>query len=177
MHNYHGAHQALPYGSPTCCTGPAVNGGIWLTMILPYLEEQAFYDQFNWDGNLRDAQHAALVRTPMSAYICPSGPRASQPVFEDRFAAHNVNPAAGTWYTASMGPTIPDQCPLCPPGLQSPSDDNWCCQGNNFGTNAGNGYPEGNGVGMFSRHHIPRVAFKDVVDGLSKTLMVGETLP
>lgn len=177
LHNYHSAIGKLPYGSPTCCTGTATNGNVWTTSIFPFLEEQSLYDSFDWTKNLRDPQHAQLVRQPVALFICPSGPRASNPVFEDRFANHNVNPAAGTWYTASMGPTIPDRCTLCPANLQTPSPDNWCCQGNNFGTNAGNGYPEGNSVGMFGRHALPEVSWKKVEDGLSKTLMVGETLP
>ncbi len=177
LHNYHTAQGKLPYGSPTCCTGPATNGHIWTTSIFPFLEEQTLHDQFDWDANLKDPKHSELVKIPVSVYICPSGGRAGNPVFEDRFVAHNVNPAAGLWYTACMGPTIPDRCSLCPPDLQTPSPDNWCCQGSNFGTNAGNDYPEGNSVGMFGRHARPEVSWKKVVDGLSKTIMVGETLP
>jgi len=177
LHNYHGAHTRLPYGSPTCCTGEPTNGHIWTTSIFPFLEEQSLHDAFDWNANLRDPKHAELVKTPVSIFICPSGGRASSPVFDDRFASHNVNPAAGLWYTASMGPTIPDRCTLCPAHLQDPSPDNWCCQGNNFGTNEGNGYKEGNSVGMFGRHALPKVNFGKVSDGLSKTLMVGETLP
>lgn len=174
LQNYHSSHNVLPYGSPECCTP---NGGNWLTMLFPYIEEQTLSDQFDWNGNVREIKHAKLVQQVVPVYICPSSPRAGTPVFDDRVEVHNPNPAFGTWYTGCMGPTQPDQCPLCPPDLQTPSPTNWCCQGNNFGTNAGNGYPEGNGVGMFSRHRVPRVSFKDVVDGLSKTLMVGETLP
>ncbi len=83
----------------------------------------------------------------------------------------------GLWYTACMGPTMPDNCSLCPADLQNPSPDNWCCQGWNFGTNGGGGYEEGNSVGMFGRHRRPVVTWKKVTDGLSKTIMVGETLP
>ena len=177
LHNYHTAMGKLPYGSPTCCTGPPTNGNIWTTSLFPFLEEQTLHDQFDWSKNLRDPAHRQLVQTPVSLFICPDGPRAADPVFLDRFRNHNVNPAAGLWYTASMGPTIPDRCTLCPADLQNPAPDNWCCQGNNFGTNAGNGYPEGNSVGMFGRHAKPEVSWKKVTDGLSKTIMIGETLP
>ena len=53
---------------------------------------------------------------------------------------------------------------------------NWCCQGYNFGTGAGAGYPEGNTVGMFGRYRNA-VTFASVKDGLSNTIMNGETLP
>ncbi len=173
LHNYHSSNKVLPYGSPTCCTP---SGGIWTTMILPFMEEQNLYDQFDFTRTFKDPFHSELVKQGSEVYVCPASARADSPLFTDRFS-HNPEWAFGLWYTACMGPTIPDQCTLCPPGLQSPSPDNWCCQGNNFGTNAGNGYEEGNGVGMFSRHRKPRVAFKSVTDGLSSTIMLGETLP
>ena len=172
LHNYHSSHQVLPYGSATCCDH---QGGLWTTMIFPYIEEQSLYDAFDWNESLNHPKHAELVKTVVPTYVCAAGEGAGNPVMP-RWT-HNPPIHMATWYTASMGPTIPDQCTLCPPGMQTPSPDNWCCQGNNFGTNAGNGYPEGNGVGMFARHRSPRVAFKDVTDGLSKTLMLGESLP
>jgi prepilin-type processing-associated H-X9-DG protein len=146
-------------------------------MILPFLEEQSLYDAFDWTGHIKDAKHALLFQTVIPPYICPSGGRAGNPIFDDRFERDNPNPALGLWYTACMGPTMPDYCTLCPPDLQNPSPDNWCCQGWNFGTNSGRGYNDGNSVGLFGRHRLPVVSWKKVTDGLSKTLMVGETLP
>ncbi len=46
-----------------------------------------------------------------------------------------------------------------------------------MGTEAGAGFPEGSSVGMFGRHRLPKVDFKTVTDGLTNTIMVGETLP
>ena len=86
---------------------------------------------------------------------------------------------AGLWYTGSMGPTQPDACPLCPATMQTPNKadpTNWCCQGNNFGTNPGYGYGEGSSVGMSGRHRNS-ITFASVRDGLSNTLMLGEALP
>jgi hypothetical protein len=80
----------------------------------------------------------------------------------------------GLWYTASMGPTIPDQCPFCPD--PAPGPNNFCCQGHNFGTLPGAGCPPGSGVGMFMRYR-KAIRFKDVTDGTAHTLMIGETLP
>jgi prepilin-type processing-associated H-X9-DG protein len=68
-----------------------------------------------------------------------------------------------------------DACPFCPAG-STPSNANYCCQGNNFGTGAGNGYPRGSSVGMFGRS-IKSIRLAEVTDGLSNTFMAGETIP
>jgi prepilin-type N-terminal cleavage/methylation domain-containing protein len=169
---YHDSQGRLPAGSQDCCSVP---GTIWTTSIFPYLEEQAAYDalDFNLPFNHRDNQQA--VQQVVETFICPSSPRAGTPIFDDRFT-HNPRVAAGTWYTACMGPTMPDACPFCPAG-DKPSGDNYCCQGNNFGTQAGNGYGPGSSVGMFGRFREPVVDFARVTDGTTKTIMCGETLP
>jgi len=171
--NYHDVHGILPSGSPDCCSVP---GSLWTTSTFPFIEQRAVYDQIDFTepfNNLR--ANGEAVQSVVPTFICPSGDRANEPIFTDRFV-HNPVIAAGTWYTASMGPTIPDQCPFCPvPGR--PSDDNYCCQGSNFGTGAGHGYPVGNSVGLFGRHRLPEVSFATVTDGLSNSIMCGESLP
>src|SRR5262245_1365782 len=92
-----------------------------------------------------------------------------------RFAAHNATPAHALWYPASMGPTHMDQCPFCSNG--TPSATNFCCQGWNFGTQAGGGFPAGTFAGIFGRTDVTIIRTDSVTDGLSNTLMVGETLP
>jgi prepilin-type N-terminal cleavage/methylation domain-containing protein len=170
---YHDAKGALPAGSPDCCTVP---GSLWTTSTFPFIEQQAAYDRLDLTEPFNDpGRNKEAVKHIVQTFICPSGQRAGMPVFTDRFI-HNPVEAAGTWYTASMGPTSPDQCIFCPAG-ENPSDNNYCCQGFNWGTNAGAGYPIGNSVGMFGRHRLPKVAFKKVTDGLSNTILCGESLP
>ena len=78
-------------------------------------------------------------------------------------------------YTASMGPTHPDNCPFCP--VNRPGRSNWCCQGCNFGSFGGGcRLPDGSFVGLFGRWK-KGIALKQVTDGLSNTVMIGETLP
>lgn len=170
--NHHDQHGRLPAGSPGCCTIP---GSLWTTSTFSFIEEQNAFDQIDFTVPFNDRANREAVMQPVQTFICPSGERASNPIFIDRFQ-HNPRIAAGTWYTASMGPTIPDQCPFCPERGR-PGPDNYCCQGHNFGTNAGGGYEVGNSVGMFGRHHMPKVTFATVTDGLSKTIMIGESLP
>ncbi len=144
-----------------------------------------------------DANRTA-VTTVVRVYICPSDPLSSRPILSKRANSsenpvggiYNPSPSLGLWYPASMGPTIPDACPFCSDQTSSPG--NYCCQGWNFGSGAGGSYPAGvypNGmtypagtypvgstVGMFGRYPAG-IPFASVTDGLSNTIMVGETLP
>jgi prepilin-type processing-associated H-X9-DG protein len=176
LRNYSTKHRTLPYGSGDCCTSgnPRAWGGLWTTMILPQLELQTLHDKIDFNKHVSDLPEE-VVTTVIPVYICPSDAGAGTAVVDNRFARDNPPRAMGLWYTASMGPTEPDYCPYCPMGV-TPSSDNWCCQGNNFGTRAGQGYPDGSSVGMFGRFRNA-VSLAKVRDGVSNTFMVGETLP
>ncbi len=173
LHNYEFTFGTLPYGSGDCCNRarPTAWGGTWATMILPQLEQIGLYNQIDFNKHMQD-QPAAIVQTPIGVYACPSD--GGELILDGRFDRDNPPKAMGLWYTASMGPTVPDQCPYCPD--PTPSKDNWCCQGHNFGSLPGGGYPAGSGVGMFMRYRNART-FAAIKDGLSNTIAVGETLP
>ena len=68
VHNFHDARNELPgsryYQNPG-------NGATWAVLLLPYLEEEAFFEQ--WDLTQSFYNHAQGVREQsVSAYICPS---------------------------------------------------------------------------------------------------------
>lgn len=123
---------------------------------------------------LKNAVNLSIEQQVVPLFICPSDPEAGNPIMT-RFAAHNASPAHALWYPASMGPTHMDQCPFCPNGTPAPT--NYCCQGNNFGTGAGNGYPAGSFAGIFGRTDVTKIVVASVSDGVSNTFLVGETLP
>jgi len=138
--------------------------------------------------------------TIIPSLICPSDEASGSPILNDRFPA-GFNPAdgdsatpdaQGLWYTGSVGPTIPDRCEF--DTALSATDSAKVCMGRNFGSeppdgstqtprciSAGSrGVPcvqQGTFVGMFGRTIKTGVEFRKVTDGLSKTFMVGETLP
>jgi len=172
LHNYESAHGVLPFGSDY-----TEFKGTWAAFILPQLEAQAHFDMFDFSVPMRDRRNELARETVVETYICPSDPRAIDPIMQRRGDSPGTNPPTSTMlsYPGSMGPTHPDNCPFCPENR--PHESNWCCQGCNFGSfGNGCGMEDGTFSGMFGRW--PRsVSFREVVDGLSNTVMVGETLP
>ena len=188
MQNFHAAHGSLPAATSydVSQVGPSgriydthAPGPVWASSLLPFIEQQAIYEQ--WDFTVRNAVHpnSELVKIPVSIYICPSAERASDPVFKDRNDASGKNPkvALGAWYLVSMGPTTYDDCNASTTQINiwCPEDypGSYCCQGHPFGGAYGG---ENGSAGMFEQSPLRR-KFSEVTDGLSNTLMNGETLP
>lgn len=170
--NYESATGSFPFGSdyPTSTT-------TWAALILPYIEAQAHYDMFDFNRPMRDPANRAGRITPVESYMCVSDPTSGNPILTRRGDSPSHNPPDSTMlsYPASMGPTHPDNCPFCP--NNRPSAENWCCQGCNFGTfGAGCGMNDGSFSGMFGRFK-KSILLKRVSDGLSHTVMAGETIP
>ena len=139
------------------------------------MEQAQLYNALNQNLGYNVPANSSITSTVISTFVCPSDPAASRPIMT-RFAPHNVSPAMALWYPASMGPTHMDSCPFCPDG--TPSSANYCCQGWNFGTNgnAALGIAAGTFAGPFGRTSRA-VGFNEISDGLTNTILVGETLP
>jgi prepilin-type N-terminal cleavage/methylation domain-containing protein len=178
IHTFHDAHNAQPkYHDAADPYGWGNPGPTWTMSILPFIEEQALYDTFDFSVRINDARNSPAVQTIVSVYVCPEAEGSDSPIFTDRADAggNNPNPALGLFYPASMGPTEPDVCDFCPAGTGG-APGNYCCQGNNYGTRLYDEQLGASSVGMFGRFNDER-KFGQVVDGLTKTFMVGETLP
>jgi len=170
LHNYHGAHNVLPYGSGWPLTN---RGGTWGSFILPFIEQKPLYDLFDFNQAISDPVNLPAVTEPVSTYLCPADPQSADPVLTGRWndGAWNPDTCVALSYPMSMGPTHPDGCPFCPD--PNPSPTNYCCQGWNWGS-SGPGAP--NFVGIFGRY--PKgIRIEDIRDGTSNTIMGGETLP
>ena len=170
LHGYHGALAALPWGNAYGTSGHPKVALSWAALVLPYVERLAHYDLFDFALDGSDPANAAAVTTPIKIYACPSDPASSTPILPSRCICcsfGNANQSLGLWYTGSLGPAKCDACPFCPDPVSSP--DNFCCQGENCGV-------FGSGPGMFHRTTVC-VKFHDVLDGLSNTILLGETLP
>ena len=173
LHSYHSGHGVLPFA-----TGYNIKiTGTWVAFVLPYMEQQAVYDQFHFNVRMSDPVNRPATTTLIDTFICPSDPAASQPIFTNRDALNPLmNPpeSLGLWYPVSMGPTHNDNCAFCP--NKTPSPTNYCCQGLNYGSKLSASVSGDSSVGMFGRYPVGR-KFGDVTDGLSNTIAAGETLP
>ena len=170
--NYESANGELPFGSDY-----PESRKTWAASILPFVEAQNHYDMFDFNKPMRDRVNRPGRIVPVQIYMCVSDPTSGNPILNQRGDSPGHNPSESTMlsYPASMGPTHPDNCPFCPDNI--PSADNWCCQGCNFGTfGAGCRMDDGTFAGMFGRYE-KTIALKRVTDGLSKTVMAGETIP
>ena len=177
---YEDNHGSLP---PGAFWHPEQNG-TW-TMIehgpihvhlLPYLEQQMYYDMFDFEVlstddqvySLKGPDGKSIAATPISAYICPSDTHGGQMkteghdysgVPDDYVALHN--------YAASRGPS----------GL---ANNGSCACSHPFGAYMMADYGTSDSTskfpGPFSRRGFP-VRLNSISDGLSNTIFFGEVRP
>lgn len=171
IHNYHDTVNRMPFASGWSIA----RTGTWAAFILPQIEQQNLYQKFDFNVAMNHANNTAAVTTVVKVFICPSDPKANKPIMTNRQPDQDCpTTVMGLWYPVSMGPTHPDSCPFCP--NTTPGPGNWCCQGWNLGTQPGGGSGPDSSVGMFGRYPTG-YRFGEVTDGLSNTLMMGETIP
>lgn len=180
----------------------------WVTAIMPYMEESAIKDSLylvwkendpglgicypgSGDRNDPNSNYNIVANTILQGLVCPSDEAAGSPILTDRHdfsGIANGQRVQGLWYTASMGPTIPDQCGFGP--TSDPQSMARVCMGSSFGredpdrdapcysSTKAPCVQKGLYVGMFGRlESFEGRKFRQVTDGLSKTYMAGETLP
>jgi prepilin-type N-terminal cleavage/methylation domain-containing protein len=169
LHNYEGAHGTFPYGAMGVNTNQ--NGNVnannfgWHVMVLPFVEQKPLYDQFDMNRHYNHANNTPRYRDSFDLMFCPSGTQPMRHGSSSNFSVH---------YLGVAGPKGP--YPANHPQAISPAPDCWS-------TPTPNGcYPiAGNNEtahGGFSREgilsHFRTFKMRDIVDGTSNTLMVGE---
>lgn len=99
--NYHDVHKKFPRFSYYRTGLDHWRGFSVHTMLLPYIEQQATYDQINWYAPWFDGSNNFLKQTIMPAFICPSD--------ESPFGFPTTNEwsgGPGCNYAVSIGPTL-----------------------------------------------------------------------
>ena len=99
-HNYHDIYKTFPrftYRQNSVCTSSSGCNGHWQgfsvhTMLLPYIEQQAVYDQINWNDCWHQ-QAASIQNHIISGYVCPSD-------------TPYINNSGNNNYPVSMGPNL-----------------------------------------------------------------------
>ncbi len=164
LHNYHAAVGAFPPGSFWLYSsdGSAPLKGSILIRLLPYLEQQPLYDQFDFTQLHVDWQTMPggeyIQSNLVPTYICPSDNHPGVLAEGHKRALHN--------YAASSGPTRHGNNSNC-------SCAEWTAW-NNYGL-----APYGSMTdfaGPFIRYPVS-TRERDVLDGLSHTIFFGEIRP
>lgn len=70
MHNYHDVNGSLPPAYTVDETGRPMHS--WRVLLLPYLEEQALFDEFNLEEPWDSPQNLAAASRMPDVYGCPS---------------------------------------------------------------------------------------------------------
>ncbi len=192
--NYESARKELPagsgygWGSPGSANYIKARPGNWVTDVLPYMEQAALHKSLDMTLAMNNARNLPITTTAIiQTLICPSDMEASLPILENRsnagVAGGGAMPAKsqGLWYTASMGPTVPDQCIFSGAPAR--------CMGAHMGTTPTNGkspcFAGTKGlscpdpdvcVGAICRNQTG-LQLRRIEDGVSNTFLVGETLP
>lgn len=71
LHNYHEKYGVYPPAYTVDATGRRLHS--WRTLILPYLEQSALYDQIDLSKPWDDPVNAEVFETAVNVYRCPSG--------------------------------------------------------------------------------------------------------
>ncbi len=159
LHNYHDTHSQFPLGawrSAGATSSPF--GTSWWGGLLPFIEQAALYDQINfeadrpgWSGNT-----SVLVGTSADVMVCPSFPGETS-------QWNNRNWDSAATYIGIAGAVINNA-----DFTESRTDAGFNCCSHSGGTN--DGIISAGGI-MFPNQCV---GFRDVTDGSSNTLAVGE---
>ena len=92
LHNFHDTNKAFPAALDELPSSPAVgdlNTASWTTHILPYIEQQALYQTYNfdrkWDNAATNDAAGGPVKKNIPVFLCPSAPnRSTRPANANR---------------------------------------------------------------------------------------------
>lgn len=171
LHNYHDVYTRFPAGGYWNNRNAGVNyqQGSLLAHLLPYIEQKNMFEQipFNFaDGatrNVNDARDAnnVLLRQQffVSSFVCPSDTAGEN--FNNRKTVQNYAGSKGASSAGSPAGGNPNGSPTCPDKYLS----------FRMGATSGNGVS-----GPFYRNSRSTL-MRDVTDGLSNTIFMGEVRP
>lgn len=155
LHNYHDVHKTFPPGWVTVKFEPNTGSRFgWLSSLLPYVEQNPLYRQLDFEKPLPAANH--VLKTTVPVYHCPDDPMPATNPLRGNYGTSNYSGNFGTATTSgTAGETLAHWIgPLRArywPGQRA-------------------AVRRTNGIFFVDS----RIAIRDLIDGTSKTFLVGE---
>jgi prepilin-type processing-associated H-X9-DG protein len=127
-------------------------------MILPLIDQGPLYNSFNANVSIEDPANLKFRETYLPVFACPSdtGPGPKWDVVEEDNPGTTICSLASANYVGAFGTMALDECENAPG--TTPVLSNGQCAGD----------------GAF--YHNSRINFRDLIDGTSNTIFVGERL-
>ncbi len=157
LHNYHSSNDSLPMSAVAGGIGHGTGQGCF-TQLLPYMEQTAVYNAYNFDLENWHAANSTAVGVKLNVFLCPSNPLV-EITPASKITTHHDKPYPGKTdfgpghYGANWG------------GVRAAS-----------GAEAAKAYP-GSHLGVIltvvdpdAKTPTTNVKFKEITDGLSYTL-------
>lgn len=164
LHNYHGVHRVFPKGgyggflTPANATAPLAVANrtlSWSTAILPYLEQGPLYEQIDPSEWYFHPTNIPAGQTVLPMFLCPTNPNS------ETLKGSGDQPTGEQFARTDYGGNYGERGIRCYPSRN--------CQ-NNYGSGGG----AMSYRGMFPLLSSPSVGLKDVTDGTTNTVFVGE---
>ncbi|QDU44779.1 DUF1559 domain-containing protein [Symmachiella dynata] len=172
LHNYAETFGVFPPGYvakiPNNKTSSEQSLWAWGTLILPYLEQGNLYEVLSPDSTLAEDQLTtpeglAALRTPLPAFRCPTD---IGPALNDFDNTHNDSIMVGAYYNRQLTSDGTDKIPIATSNYVMVMDSG------NSTTPAV--YPADYGAARGMGYQNSSVRFRNVIDGTSNTIHVGE---
>ena len=191
LHNYHDTYSMFAFNynlNPTTgiagpgATGATCKGRSWMSMILPQIEQGNLFQQIDPNRDMSDPNYNAptnpnviVAKTVGPAFLCPSDSGSGDGRLAGRLDAFDgASPSATPWAVNSYKGVV---------------GSGWNYAGFVFSTSRGRNAGQVQGLdltnGMFCRNHAANATspppattrLRDLIDGTSNTLAIGEALP
>ena len=146
VHNYNDVYTCLPNAN---CGISETSGGSLFVSILPFIDQSNAYNLFDFNQSNSATYNVNVTSQKLPFYLCPTSPmrRAVPSCSDDRGRAPGHYAVCGGTedYNIYWSPTSSDPRPIQ------------------------------NGAIVYTESTVGKVRFRDITDGTSSTLMVGET--